>query len=313
MKVLNIVEMQMKKEHTQRRLNLVKEFRKQFITEELPGFLYHYTSIENFKGIVDSQEIWATAADYLLNDPTEITIAKSIASKILEERKKDFSEKKELHKKCKTIIESSDTGKEYQFVCSFTEEGDLLSQWRAYCPQGGVSVGFFVPKISQNDQYLEIKNGSPHNNYYVHENYICKCIYDTQEQKRKINDLLDFLIKYADVGNGQLVGFFNKMIQTFSYSFKHKSFEEEKEWRLCCFVLPEDEQIKYRVKDSMLIPYLPFGIVDKENHSIISKIIVGPSRDKEKLKSSILSYLNDSGVTLSSQDIEVTQTPYQIL
>ena len=306
--------MKMKKEHTQGRPNLVEEFRKQFITEDLPGFLYHYTSIENFKGIVDSQEIWATASDFLLNDPTEITIAKSIASKIFEERKKDFSgKKKELYEKCKTIIESSDTGKEYQFICSFTEEGDLLSQWRAYCPQGGVSVGFFVPKISQNDQYLEIKNSSLHNDYYVHENYIYKCIYDTQEQKQKINDLLDFLIEHADVGKGQLIGFFNIMIQTFSYSFKHKSFEEEREWRLCCFAFSDEKQIKYRVKNSMLIPYLPFRIVDKENHSIISRIIVGPSRNKETLKSSILSYLNDSRITLSSQDIEVTQTPYQIL
>ncbi len=305
--------MQMKKEHTQSRLNLVEEFRKQFITEDLPIFLYHYTSIENFKGIVDSKKIWATAADYFLNDPTEITIFKSIAPKILEERKKDFIGKKELYEKCKKIIESSDTGKEYQFVCSFTEEGDLLSQWRAYCPKGGVSIGFFVPQISGNDQYLEIKNGSPHNYYYVHENYIYKCIYDTQKQERKINDLLDFLVQHADVGKGQLVGFINKMIQTFSYSFKHKSFKEEKEWRLCCFALSDEKQIKYRIKDSMLIPYLPFGIVDKENRSIISRIIVGPSRDKEKLKSSILSYSNNSGVTLSSQDIEFTQTPYQFL
>ena len=303
----------MNKENTQNRTNLVEEFRKQFITEDLPEFLYHYTSIEGFKGIIDSKQIWATAADYLLNDPTEITIAKTIASKKLKERKNDFSGRNKLYDKCKTTIASSDTSKEYQFVCSFSSEKDLLSQWRAYCPQGGVSIGFSVPRIGENNQYLYIRNGCHHHNYYVHENYLYKCIYDRKEQEKKISDLFDFLLKNADVAEAQLEGFLRKMIQTFSYSFKHESFGEEKEWRLCCFVWSDDKQIKYRVKDSMLIPYLPFGTVDNENRSIISRIMIGPSRDKEKLKNSILSYLKDSGVALSSEKIEFTRTPYKIL
>jgi hypothetical protein len=100
------------------------------------------------------------------------------------------------------------------------------------------------------------------------------------------------------------------MIQTFSYSFKHKSFEEEKEWRLCLSSPSDNERIKYRVKDSMLMPYLPIRMVNREDHSIITRIIVGPSRDREKLRSSISSYLNNSGVLLSSEEIEVTGTPY---
>lgn len=302
----------MKKEHTQGRLNLVEEFRRKFITENLPGILYHYTSIEGFKGIVESMQIWATAADYLLSDPTEITIAKEIACEILKEREQDFSAKEELYKNCTTIIEKGSDLKEYQFVCSFTKEGDLLSQWRAYCPKGGVSIGFCVPKISANDQYLRIKNGSPHNNYYVHENYIYKCIYEPAEQRKKINQLFDFLLDRTEAV-GILNAFFWNMIRTFSYSFKHESFYEEKEWRLCCFSWSDDKQIRYRMKNSMLIPYLPFRIADKENDSIISSMIVGPSREKEKLRRSVSSYLKHSGVPLLPANIRCTQTPYQIL
>ena len=289
--------------------NLVSEFRKQFIKEDLPNFLYHYTSIKAFKSIIDNKEIWATAANYLLNDPTEMTHAEKIALETLQKRKNDFSGKNELYDKCKTIIEGGDDIKEYLFVFSFTEEEDLLSQWRGYCPKGGISIGFSVPKISENNQYLEIKNGSYYNNYYVHENYLYKCIYKEEEQRLKINQLFDFLLERTE-DTRKLNGFFNKMLQTFSYSFKHESFGEESEWRLVCFLFTDDDQLKYRVKDSMLIPYLPFLIIDHNNESIISKIMIGPSRDKEKLRKCISSYLRDSRISAS---VKVTDTPYQPL
>ena len=116
-------------EYTKRRLNLITAFRNQFISEDLPGSLYHYTSINNFKSIVGKNEVWATAAEDLDADPTEITIAKSIAQKVLKEREEDFYKKSELYAKCRTIIEHCDTHKEHQFVFSFTEEDDLQSQW----------------------------------------------------------------------------------------------------------------------------------------------------------------------------------------
>jgi len=303
------------------RLNLVEEFRKKYIKEKLPDCLYHYTSIENFKSIIDMEEIWATAANCFISDPTEITIAKSIALDVLQKRKIDFSGKDKLYDNCKKDIEGSDSFKEYQFICSFTEEGDLLSQWRGYCPKGGVSIGFSVPKISENDQYLYNKNGCPHDNYYVHENYLYKCIYEIQEKKQKINALISFLLEKTDINIPmvQLETFFKNMIRTFSYSFKHESFKEEKEWRLCYFIFPDPDdpdggQIKYKVKDSMLIPYRPFLTVDKDKSSIIKSVKIGPSRDKENLKTSISSYLTNLEYR-PGQDISVsvTQTPYQNL
>jgi len=299
--------MQMNKKNTLSRTNLVQEFGDQFIKENLPDVLYHYTSIEGFKGIIDDKEIRATAADYLLNDPTEITIAKTIALEILREREKDFKGKEELYDSCKKSVENSDSSKEFQCICSFSEEGDLLSQWRAYCPKGGVSIGFSVPKIGGNNQHLYTKEGSYHNRYYVHENYIYKCIYDPQEQRQRMKDLFDFVLKRTEDVR-ILKTFFWNMIRTFSYSFKHESFKEEKEWRLCCFTWSDDNQIKYRVKDSMLIPYLPFLAVENKDCSIIRSIKIGPSRNKEILKNSISSYLKDSDISIS-----VTETPYQNL
>ena len=229
--------------------------------------MYHYTSIEGFKGIIDSKEIWATDATNIASDPSELTHAKEIARKILRERKRDFNGKEGLYKCCENAIKGLDGFKEFLCICSFSAKEDSLNQWRAYCPEEGVSVGFSVPKISENNQYL--------NNYYVNEAYIYKCIYKEKEQRLKINQLFDFLLERTE-DTRQLNSLFDIMLQTFSYSFKHKSFEEESEWRLVCFICADDGQRKYRVEDSMSIPYLPFLIVDNNDNS--NRSVMGGKR-----------------------------------
>jgi hypothetical protein len=287
------------------KINLIQEFRDRLIKADIPlEGLHHYTSIDGFKGIIDSKEIWATSANYLLNDPTETTLARKIALEVLEERKKDFAGNKILYENCKDLIITTSSSKEFVCIFSFSEEGDLLSQWRAYCPKGGVSISFNI--YGQRDIKYNTKE------LKIDERYFYKCIYDPQEQKQQINNLFDFLLEHANTPR-IVDGFFLKMMQTFSYSFKHESFKEEKEWRLCYFYSPEYDQLRYRTKYSMLIPCLPFSILDNNGHSIISRIMIGPSHDKEKLSYSIWSYLNNSGVPLSPEKIKVTQTPYQVL
>ncbi len=294
--------------------NLGKDFRKIVIADIVPDYLYHYTSIEGFKGIIDSKEVWATAAHCLFSDPTEITIAKEITLKMLEKRKKDFS-KRGIYDIWLEAIENWVKMKKDTFIFSLSEKEDLLSQWRAYCPKGGVSIGFSFPKISGNTQNHSIQSGSSPN-YHVHEKFLYKCIYSEQKQKDKINEMFDLFLskKYLGITPDFFKGPIWNAIRFFSYSFKHKSFEEEQEWRLCCFPYPDGGQLKYRVKDSILIPYIPFLTTDSNGHSIIKTIKIGPSRDKENLKTNILSYLTTSGYKPGYDiNVSVTETPYQNL
>jgi hypothetical protein len=133
--------------------------------------------------------MWATAADHLV-DCEEIASARGIAAETLEEREEHFVGKEHLYDECKAFVESYSVDKQNHFVCSFTEKEDSLSHWKEYCPRGGVSIRFSIPTISKSDQYLNIENGLYHNNYYAHETYLHKCMYGTQEQRRKANQLL---------------------------------------------------------------------------------------------------------------------------
>jgi hypothetical protein len=62
------------------------------------------------------------------------------------------------------------------YVASFTEEGDLLSQWRGYCPKGGFSVGFASNLLS------DVAN--------KHDSFLLPCIYDFKIQKKLLEELL---------------------------------------------------------------------------------------------------------------------------
>lgn len=70
------------------------------------------------------------------------------------------------------------------FVCSFTENGNLLSQWRAYCPPGrGISLGFHFTAISETAKNQSFK--------------LEKCIYEPGEQRKLVCEFLEKLISNA--------------------------------------------------------------------------------------------------------------------
>jgi len=106
-----------------------------------PKYLYHYTSIDGFMGIIDSKKIWASNIKYL-NDKDEFIHT----VKLLEERLKKIFKGRSTNKFRKALFEllkGSDISDDFDiYVFSLTEEGDLLSQWRGYCPNYGLSIGF---------------------------------------------------------------------------------------------------------------------------------------------------------------------------
>lgn len=125
------------------------------------------------------------------------------------------------------------------FVLCFSEEADMLSQWRGYADDGkGISIGFSIENLKtfcDKNSIFDLK----------------KVEYITEEQKKKIisrvaNGMVNIIrnLREDDVDNG-----FEgdpEWDSSFRYSvlrlieeamicsliYKNKAFEEEKEWRL---------------------------------------------------------------------------------
>lgn len=120
-----------------------------------PEILYHYTSIDAFKGIVDNEHLRMTHCN-TLNDQTEVRFALDIISDFLEQSK--YNTKQE---KLKTIL--LELIPYYRklplFIASFSQHKNHLEQWRAYTPVGGVSIGFCFKELDAGYYYDIIPDG----------------------------------------------------------------------------------------------------------------------------------------------------------
>jgi hypothetical protein len=99
--------------------------------------LYHYTNPAGFFAIIKSKTLWLSVA-HNLNDYQEIKwathkIAQAL-DKVVTPENKHYLDKLRQQAKINRLM---------PFICSFSTEGDLLSQWRAYADDGtGAAIGF---------------------------------------------------------------------------------------------------------------------------------------------------------------------------
>ena len=111
--------------------------------------LYHYTSLTGLLGIIKSQSFWASDIRYF-NDAAEMKHTADLLRSEISRRLEQGKGNSKLLSQFREWIQHRITDGHMIFVTSLTANGNLLSQWRGYCPLGkGVSVGFKPDIISR--------------------------------------------------------------------------------------------------------------------------------------------------------------------
>lgn len=145
-----------------------------------PPVLFHFTTPKGLVGIAQSKKIWATDIRSL-NDKKEFQHSLDITHSIIEGFYKVNNDPNKLNGLAYDFVEylRINLRKKWNpevYVASFTEQGDLLSQWRGYCPKGGFSVGFSFNLLS------DVAN--------KHDSFLLPCVYDFKTQKKLLEELL---------------------------------------------------------------------------------------------------------------------------
>jgi hypothetical protein len=196
------------------------------------------------------------------------------------------------------------------YVCSFSEEEDDLSQWRAYCPQGGFAIGFLKSKLER---------------VAKHQGFdLDRCVYETKEQDSMINDAIHSVISEGDRMRASLSPiseqFFDcnewegrwlkQVITKVAPLVKHKTFVAEKEWRLVTIKKDSEnrENFGVRVRGNMMVPYLTVKL--KEYVWDRVRITVGPCSHMEENKVCVARLLFDRLGPKAQFTIDTTTTPY---
>ena len=106
------------------------------LCEKSPSKIYyHYTSLDKMWKILDGEELWATQAGFS-NDKEELLKGIEAISDIICNHA-EWADK-ELKQCVKEItLDALDS-----YIICFCDKDDKLSQWRAYCKDGGASLGF---------------------------------------------------------------------------------------------------------------------------------------------------------------------------
>ena len=327
-----------------------------------PDILYHYTSQAGLLGILASDRIWATDI-YALNDWTEFRLLFTSASMQLlanafnsglpddidAEAKKMMIDRVLAERNFPMQLEIIKADPPYGerkgvFVCSFTAEGDILSQWRGYSYSSqGFSLGFDTALLKKQLEAVHTPDTPTE---------LFECIYDEARIRERIRDLgrkaaegyrklkerneivpacfttlrnpsenyrkhssyLDRSFIFATVP------FFRLAAQ-----FKHHGFQEEREWRVLCLafwktLLPD--KVKFRGGQFGPTSYveLPLGLHSQATCSL-RRIVIGPrtyaGHEMSDIANSVELLLSKYGIPVKSSatpsgvEIVISEIPYR--
>ena len=280
---------------------------------------YHYCSLDSFLSIIQNASL-RLGNPFKMNDSEEI---KWLTNKIINnfeayESHIDLNNKEAFKKMFYTLFESNNFSKdnwyfqyfEPPFIASLSEDGDILSQWRAYANNGkGVAIGFDGDFIRQNTNVI-----------------IEKVVYDDYEQSSIIKDKIlckDLLNEYnSGFGHGTKdfvmtsQNILNKIIIN-ALLCKNPGFMEEKEYR----IIYDDEfeylrsdvkipvsKIQYRVNDNAIIPFREINFSECKNDVFVD-IVIGPKA--EISVNEMNKMMSSCGYNISCDKIRKSKTGYR--
>ncbi len=225
--------------------------------------LYHYTSVNGLRGIIDSGNVWATHLGFL-NDLSEGQALSSDA---------------EYRSRLEEIDRRSPV-----FVASFCRHAEpyqmrngLLSQWRGYAGEGG---GYCVVlDEAALDELVEAERRISPGLTILKKDIVYA---DMTSPPAALPDGADFL---------DLMAF-----------TKSEAFREENETRIMLALPPKGiRHIRFRDADELLIPYVE--IFSGPRRLPVTEIIVGPGALQRRCAAGVVQFLRahdlDIGVSLS--------------
>jgi hypothetical protein len=201
------------------------------------------------------------------------------------------------------------------FVCAFSQNGDQLSQWRAYCTSGnGVSIGFNTAVLKQ----IADEGGFQ----------LEQCIYNENKQEKLLRKPLQKIISATyknltqdnklkndhhlqDVELGMWWDFANvKEIEGLILKFKDPSFVEEQEYRLVSYY-DAKRPLKFRVSRSLLIPYICLEIPERLIPDLLAQVFIGPTPHPELNEMAVREYLRSIGISRPKNVAKKSVVPYR--
>lgn len=263
---------------------------------------YHYTSFDGLLGILRTRTLWATSI-YYLNDEREFRYGHELIAHFVLSWVPIYPRYEKIQRKFLIDLKAmiSDWDVPNIFVCSLSGEPDLLSQWRAYCPNGkGVAIGFTSESLTHSGRAQGFE--------------LLPCLYEPQQCEEGVAAVMrDSFNALTNERNAlsDVVARASQRLLALAARVKHVAFAEEQEWRLISASLQAgDSRIKYRSNRSLLIPYLEVSLALSDGTARIGEVIVGPNPHMHLALRAVNAFTS-SVESVSCTGIKASSAPYR--
>jgi hypothetical protein len=244
-----------------------------------PPTIYHYTGDAGLRGILETGQLWLTDV-FSLNDPSELNhgfslLLKALVKKAVSPDAKNFAQGLVEFSKRGGISQSAN-----HFVCSFSESGDDLGQWRAYADNGrGYVLGFDTSE-------LEIAFGKGDQQSYAQASPLA---YDDAQLEDIHSQIVQKLFQLVSLPcsstavQAEWYTFLTLQALNAGLYFKHEAYTNEREYRFL-EAYPIDQAapgVKIRYRPCSLIRYREFNWRQLAPGAL-KQIVIGPAADRQK-------------------------------
>jgi hypothetical protein len=244
------------------------------VEDSFPDTLYHYTKADAFISIVTSGKMRATHYAYL-NDSEEYKGGLALIGETLRSLGEHEIEFRQLHDELVVSLERDASHPESPYVISFSEEGNLLSQWRAYADNGaGYSFGLEAFILAQVGSELR------------------RCIYCNETFRKEVRkrylavqvEATRYVAKAQRMKQSEgalasdIAGSFALNMQALASAYKSQAFNEEQEWRI---VVTKDADLGdtvgpfFRGSQRGVVPYMECDITSVDHRIPLTAFTLG--------------------------------------
>jgi hypothetical protein len=266
--------------------------------------LGHYTTLLGLQGIIVRQKLWATNIKFL-NDQGEFQHTQELVQDLMTGRVSRGSAADRVIFAVgmfQNLRRFDQFHSDLVFTTSFSEEIDLLSQWRGYCPSNN---GYCIVMDAQ--AIVDTLRANKINAQLL------PCLYDASKKRRQLTTLINTCEhRYHDVGDKAFDALVGALKARASY-FKDESFAEEREHRIIVTSPPRDKiKVEFRPGRYSLVPYIELDAP----RSLIKQIIIGPNENQVLAERALQAFIESVTGVASWLNIDVkivrSKIPYRI-
>jgi hypothetical protein len=267
---------------------IVESFLTKLESYQAPPVVYHYTNDAGLRGILQTGRIWLTDI-FSLNDPSELRHGLSRVQTILDQKAETGPAESKIFAKDFSSLDKSIDRAAHYFVCSFSEAGDDLGQWRAYADNGhGYALGFDARALEE--AFGKDAETPTSNRAAFPVTYGDAILDDVQRQLIEKMFGLISLPKGRNLSGDVIVAYMVELLTTLASHashavlfFKHEAYSNEKEYRFLEVHRADAEPVhELRTRPYSLIRYREFDWKSSSAANTLKQIVIGPAAHPDK-------------------------------